>query len=107
MTTSKPKDTLTITLKISAVIEPDEGGYHGYCPALRGLHVDGATQKETLNNLKDAITVYLTSLSKHGDPLPIGPDLMVSVVRPNIPDKAILRNLTVEWHPSLQMCGVS
>lgn len=61
-----------IILKISAVIEPDEDGFHGYCPALKGLHVDGKTEKETLKNLSDAAEVYIASLVKHGDPLPIG-----------------------------------
>src|SRR2546422_749718 len=97
--------TENITLKISAVIEPDEGGFHGYCPALKGLHVDGKTEKETLKNLADAVEVYLSSLTKYGDPLPIGPDLTVHF-EPKIPPKAKLRSLTIEW-PSLQASGVS
>lgn len=95
-----------LTLKISAVIEPDEGGFHGYCPALRGLHVDGTTEDETLRNLVDAIDIHIASLVKCGDPLPIGPDLTVNL-ETQIPETAILRNLTFAWPPSLQMSGIS
>ena len=100
-----PQGNLTLT--ISAIIEPDEGGFHGYCPALKGLHVDGATEEETLKNLTDAIEVHIISLVKCGDPLPIGPDLTVHHVETRIPKTAILRNLTLAWPPSLQMSGIS
>ena len=89
-----------LTLKISAVIESDEGSFHGYCPALKGLHVDGATEDETLKNLMDAIEVRIASLAQCGDPLPIGPDLTVDA-ETQIPKAATLRNLTLRKRPSI------
>lgn len=62
----------SLHLKVSVVIEPDENGYHAYCPALKGLHVDGMTEDEALENARQAALVYLESLAQHGDALPIG-----------------------------------
>ena len=96
-----------LLLRISAIIEPDETGFHGYCPALKGLHVDGRTEEETFSNLVEAIGVYLASLEQHREPLPIGPELATHGEEPPpAPRAGSVRSLTLEW-PSLQMSGVS
>lgn len=51
------------------IVEPDGNGFHAYCPTLKGLHVSGATREEAMDNAKEAITAYLASMMKHGDPL--------------------------------------
>ena len=35
-----------IAFKIQVVVEPDEGEYHAYCPALKGLHTGGTINKQ-------------------------------------------------------------
>lgn len=92
-----------IQFTLSVVVEPDDGGFHAYVPAFKGLHVDGETEKEAVKNVAQAIVVYLSSLALHGDPLPIGPDLRVKY-EPAVPSQ--LRSVTVQW-PSLQMSGIS
>lgn len=62
----------SVPVRVQVVLEPDEGGYHAYCPALKGLHVSGATKAEALENAREAIHAYLTSLMKHGEPGPVG-----------------------------------
>jgi predicted RNase H-like HicB family nuclease len=62
----------TIEFKIDFVVEPDESGFHAYCPALKGLHVGGETREEALQNARDAATAFLESLIKHGEPIPVG-----------------------------------
>lgn len=52
------------------VIEPDEPGYHAYCPALPGLHVPGDTPEEALRNAAEAAVAYLDSMLEHGERLP-------------------------------------
>jgi len=53
------------------IIEPDEGGaFHGYVPALSGCHTFGATIEETRKNLKDAISIYVSSLVADGEYVP-------------------------------------
>ena len=59
-------------LKVRVVVEPDGEGFHAYCPAFKGLHVDGRSQLEALDRAGDAVSWYLSSLEKHREPLPIG-----------------------------------
>lgn len=62
----------TLVFEVQIVVEPDEGSFHSYAPALKGLHSCGQTEEEALQNARDAATAYLQSLIKHGDPIPVG-----------------------------------
>jgi len=58
-------------VKFLVVLENDEDGFVvAECPSLPGCLSQGKTREEALTNIKDAIEGYLTSLRKHGDPLP-------------------------------------
>ncbi len=58
-------------MKYRVVIEPDEDGvFVVECPALPGCVSQGRTRAEALANIKDAMTGYLASLKKHGEPTP-------------------------------------
>lgn len=61
-----------ITFIITLIVEPDDDRFHAFCPALRGLHAEGATEEEACENAIDAAIAYLKSLIKHGDPIPLG-----------------------------------
>lgn len=39
-----------------------EGGYHVFCPMLRGCHSQGDTFEEAIENITEAIELYLESL---------------------------------------------
>ncbi|HXK58706.1 MAG TPA: type II toxin-antitoxin system HicB family antitoxin [Acidobacteriota bacterium] len=67
-----------VTLRITVVVEPDEDGFHAYCPGLKGLHASGASEAEALANAHQAVIAYLSSLQKHHEPIPVGPDLTVA-----------------------------
>jgi predicted RNase H-like HicB family nuclease len=54
----------------TVIIEPDEPGYHAFCPALAGCHTCGETVEEAMRNIQEAVTAYCESLRKHGEPLP-------------------------------------
>jgi len=59
------------TMKYRVVIEPDEDGvFVAECPALPGCISQGKTREEALANIKDAMSGYLASLKKHGEPVP-------------------------------------
>lgn len=50
--------------------EAEEGGYTITCPALPGCVSEGETREEALENIKDAIEGYLTTLRRHGQAIP-------------------------------------
>lgn len=65
-------DVRTIKVRVRFIAEPDEGGFHVYCPELKGLHAGGKTEEEAFENAKQAAEAYIMSLLKHNDPLPVG-----------------------------------
>ncbi len=48
----------------------DDGGYHAFCPALRGCHAQGDSYEEAVAHIREAIEVYLESLKEHREPIP-------------------------------------
>lgn len=61
-----------IVLAVDVVVEPDDPGYHAYAPAFKGLHVDGDTVEEALENARDAIALYIQDMIECGEPIPVG-----------------------------------
>src|SRR5271167_2189988 len=56
----KPRPTELNTMKIKVVLEPsDEGGYTVHVPSLPGCISEGETVKEALENIHEAIELYL------------------------------------------------
>ena len=67
VTSKKEKDTL----KFAITLEKDEDGWIvASVPALPGCHSQGRTREEAITNIKEAITGYLVSMRKHGEPIP-------------------------------------
>ena len=86
MSGSKP----TIEFKIDIVIEPDDDGFHAYCPALKGLHTSGDTKEAALENARYSAIAYLESLIKHNDPIPVGITVKKKVVnKENITERSV------------------
>jgi len=50
--------------KVSIVIEKDDYGYYAYCPELEGCQTQGETLEEGMENVKEAIELYLETLSE-------------------------------------------
>ncbi len=49
--------------KVSIVIEKDDYGYYAYCPELEGCQTQGDSLDEVMANIKEAIELYLETLS--------------------------------------------
>jgi len=65
-------------MKYRVIIEQDEDDvYIAEVPSLPGCISQGTTRTEALNNIKEAIEVYLESLKAHGEPIP--PILLTSI----------------------------
>ena len=59
--------------------EQEEGGFVAYVPTLPGCATQGETRDETMNNIKEAISVYVESIRDRELPLPQIEELEVSV----------------------------
>ncbi|CAN5374684.1 hypothetical protein BH09PLA1_BH09PLA1_15270 [soil metagenome] len=60
-----------MSMKYRVVIEQDEDGvFVVECPSLPGCISQGKTRDEAVANIRDAISGYLASLKKHGEPVP-------------------------------------
>jgi len=49
--------------KVSIVIEKDEYGYYAYSPELEGCQTQGDSLEEVIANAKEAVELYLETLS--------------------------------------------
>lgn len=47
-----------------------EGGYHVFCPTLPGCHTQSETVEEGVENIREAIELYIESLVEDGLPIP-------------------------------------
>ena len=60
-----------MTYRYTVILEPEaDGGYHAYCPALKGCHSQGDSIDEAMAHAREAIEAYLESLRAHGEPIP-------------------------------------
>jgi predicted RNase H-like HicB family nuclease len=60
------------TRHYTVILEREEdGGYHAFCPVLRGCHTQGDTVDEAVANIREAIELYLEDLRAHGDEIPV------------------------------------
>lgn len=53
-----------MTDKLSIIIENDEDGYYAYCPELPGCQTQGNSLEEIKANIKEAVELYLETLSE-------------------------------------------
>jgi predicted RNase H-like HicB family nuclease len=53
-----------MTRKASVLIEKDEHGFYAWCPELKGCQSQGTTIEDTLANIREAIELYLETLSE-------------------------------------------
>ena len=60
-----------LKVKIRICVEEDDDRYYAYCPELKGVHEDGDSQDEAINNAKESALVYIYSILEHNDPLPL------------------------------------
>jgi predicted RNase H-like HicB family nuclease len=65
------------TYAFRVVVEPDEGGFHAYCPALRrfGAVTQGATAEEALKNINEVVQIIVYELRENGIALPAAQEL--------------------------------
>jgi predicted RNase H-like HicB family nuclease len=48
----------------------EDGGYHAFCPVLKGCHSQGDSFEETIENITEAIELYIESLIADNQAIP-------------------------------------
>lgn len=54
-----------MTGKVSVVVEQGGHGCYAWCPELKGCQPQGSTGMEALANIREAIELYLETLTDH------------------------------------------
>ncbi len=71
-------------MKVSIVIEKDKNGYFAFCPELKGCHTQGDTLEEVLENIKEAIELYLETLSEEEREYCLSKEILTTSVEVNV-----------------------
>ncbi len=50
-------------MKVHIITQKDQHGCYAFCPELKGCHSQGETLEETLENIKEAVELYLETLT--------------------------------------------
>ncbi len=70
--------------KVGVVIEKDEHGYYAYCPELEGCQSQGDSLEEVLSNIKEAIELYLETLSEEERNASLSKEILTTSLEVNI-----------------------
>jgi predicted RNase H-like HicB family nuclease len=67
---------MEVTMRYTVVLQREsDGGYVASVPALPGCVSQGDTRSESLDNIKEAIELYLEDVQAAGEPLPVEENL--------------------------------
>ncbi len=69
--------------KASVVIEKDEHGFYAWSPELKGCQSQGDTLEEVMANIKEAIELYLETLTGDERKLLLSREILTTFVEVN------------------------
>ena len=69
--------------KASVVIEKDENGFYVWCPELKGCQSQGNTLEEAMANIKEAIELYLETLTAEDRDTLLSHEILTAAVEVN------------------------
>lgn len=78
---------LRYVVVLTPTVEEDEVGYTVTVPALSGCITEGDSVEEALGNAREAIELYIESLTADGLPIPASNEIVASITVP-APDAA-------------------
>ena len=70
--------------KASVVIEKDEFGYYAWCPELKGCQSQGKTLEEVLVNIREAIELYLETLTEDEKKQSLSTEVLTTSIEVNV-----------------------
>ena len=71
---------MLMTRKVSVVIEQDEQGCYAWCPELKGCQSQGKTVEETLVNIREAIELFLETLTDEERSAALSQEILTTAV---------------------------
>jgi predicted RNase H-like HicB family nuclease len=74
----KLKKNKTMPYKVSIVVEKDDYGYYAYSPELEGCQTQGDSYEEVINNMKEAVELYLETLSEEEKRLLLSKEILTT-----------------------------
>ena len=69
-----------MTHKVSVVIEQDADGWYAWCPELTRCQSQGKTVEETLANIREAIELFLETLTNDEREAALSREILTTVV---------------------------
>jgi predicted RNase H-like HicB family nuclease len=72
ISTSKLVGARKLIFRVPIIVEFDSINYRSYSPSLKGLHMDGDTEKEALENARKTARDFLEIMIRDGIPIPLG-----------------------------------
>ena len=66
--------------KTSVVIEMDANGSYAWCPELKGCQSQGRTVEETLTNIREAIELFLETLTDEERTAALSREILTTIV---------------------------
>lgn len=73
-----------MSYKVGVIIEKDEYGYYAYCPELDGCQTQGDSFEEVMENIKEAIELYLETLPQDERKQYLSQELYTTSVEVNV-----------------------
>ncbi len=70
--------------KVSVIIEKDEFGYYAFCPELEGCQTQGDSYEEVIDNIKEAIELYLETLTKAERNIYLSKEILTTTLEVNV-----------------------
>lgn len=71
-------------MKVNIIIEKDKNGYFAFCPELKGCHTQGDPLEEVLENIKEAIELYVETLSEEEKEYCLSQEILTTSLEVNI-----------------------
>ncbi len=75
----------TVVRQFEVLMEPDEEGFHVWCPALRGCHSWGETKDEARAMIREAIELWLEAADPVENPILERESITVETLEPSTP----------------------
>ena len=73
-----------MSYKVSIIIEKDEFGYYAFCPELEGCQTQGDSYEEVISNIKEAIELYLETLTKTERNIYLSKEILTTTLEVNV-----------------------